>query len=136
MTVSNIRGFDCQGAGYFGAPRGDRVHKGIDFVDNHGDYVRSLNNGVVTKIGYPYSPTDKEKSHFRYIQVTDGSGFECRYFYIDPILTVGAEINVGDVIGKAQNLKHVYPGITQHFHFEVKRSGEYMNPNHYLEGRL
>ena len=30
MIIPAMRGSDSQGKGYFGAPRGDRTHKGVD----------------------------------------------------------------------------------------------------------
>jgi len=134
--IGLIRGYDSQGAGHYGASRGSRIHVGIDFVTEKDQEVKSLCKGVVTKIGYPYSPEDKQKGHLRYIQVTDKRGFNTRYFYVFPEVNVGDVVLKGEVIGISQNLTKIYRGITQHFHFEVKRKGEFVNPHHYLEGRL
>ena len=127
-----IRGTDEQGQGHYGAPRGNRTHKGIDIITDKGKPIYSLESGVVTKIGYPYNPNDEKKGHLRYIQITDGDGYRLRYFYVDPYLTVGQQVTAGDVVGEAQGLTAIYPGIIDHIHFEVKFNGEHINPNEFL----
>jgi len=46
-----------------------------------------------------------------------------RYFYVEPLLLVGDTVKRGDIIGYAQGLTDVYPGITSHFHFEIMKPG-------------
>ena len=128
-----IRGQDAQGSGEYQAPRGSRKHNGIDYVCKAGDLVQSVSDGKVTKIGYPYSPNDKKKGHLRYVQVTDSSGVDVRYFYIEPMVRVGDRIAATDVLGRSQDLTEIYKGITQHLHFECKVKGAIINPNEYLE---
>ncbi len=134
MRTPNIRGFDSQGAGYFGASRagGSRKHNGVDFVCHPHDEIISLTDGIVTKIGYPYDPSNEKKGHMRYIQITDKDGNDVRYFYVTPHVDLYDTIKRGDKIGRSQDLTRIYPGITQHFHFEVKRVRGYLNPLDYL----
>ena len=59
---------DSEGSGEYGAPRGKRKHKGIDFCVDKGVEVRSHIDGVVSKLGKPYyfaNPNKKKrkKSH-------------------------------------------------------------------------
>jgi len=127
-----IRGTDEQGQGHYGAPRGKRTHKGIDIITEKEMPVYAVESGVVTKIGYPYNPDDKKKGHLRYVQVSTRDAYKTRYFYVTPWVRVGDEITAGDVIGESQGLCDIYPGITDHIHFEVKKDGEYINPNEFL----
>lgn len=127
-----IRSTDEQGQGHYGAPRGSRTHKGIDITCKEGDSVFAIESGTVTKIGFPYDPNDEKKGHLRYVQVTTPDGYAVRYFYVDPYLRIGDVVNSGDVVGEAQGLTKIYPGITDHFHFEVKKGKEYINPNEFL----
>lgn len=127
-----IRGQDSQGRGEFCAPRGDHTHQGIDLACMRGSLVRSVCAGKVTKIGYPYNPEDKVKGHLRYVQVTDNNGFDVRYFYIIPRVKVGDNVLTDWILGEVQGLTDIYPGITDHFHFEVKKNGEIINPHEYL----
>jgi murein DD-endopeptidase MepM/ murein hydrolase activator NlpD len=133
--MRQIRGQDSQGAGYYGAPRGSRKHQGIDFITEKDEFINSFCNGIVTKIGFPYDPNKHpEKGHLRYVEVTDDNGLQVRVFYCKPILRVGDRVIEGlSIIGQSQDLTVVYPGITQHLHFEVKKGKEFLNPMQYLK---
>jgi murein DD-endopeptidase MepM/ murein hydrolase activator NlpD len=123
------RGQDSHGAGWFGAPRSHRIHNGVDLIVETGAQVKSFTLGKVTKIGYPYSPADPVKGHLRYVEICfDGTAF--RYFYISPLVKVGDNITPGMSIGYSQDLTAIYPGITQHFHFEIREpDGSYVDPS-------
>jgi len=129
-----MRGSDAQGKGYFGAPRGDRIHKGVDFVQalggseqiKPGDPVRAFMAGTVSKLGFPYA----DKPAFRYVEVRRVNGDNLRYFYVSPTVAVGDAISAGEMLGTCQELP--YPGITQHYHFEVTVRGEHADPIKYL----
>lgn len=124
-----IRGVDSFGSGAYLASRGNRKHRGIDFSAMPGSLVEALAEGVVTKLGYAY-PDDLS---FRYVEVTDSNMVKVRYFYISPLVAVGNNIVIGDVIGKVQDLGTRYPGITPHVHFGVKdEQGNSLNPEEYL----
>lgn len=126
MIIPPIRGRDAQGCGYFGAPRGDRTHKGWDFVAKPGEPVRAFMAGRVTKIGFPYA----DKPQFRYVEVTRPNGDKLRYFYVEPTVALNDEISADEMLGTCQDLP--YPGITPHFHFEVIVRGEYADGVRYL----
>lgn len=129
-----IRGDDEHGSGEYLAPRGNRAHNGIDLVVHAGDKLVSPNNGLVTKIGYPYHPKKHpDKAHLRFVEITEQDQYECRYFYVRPTVRVGDTIKAGDVIGEAQGLTEIYPGITDYVHYEVEVSGTYINPSDYLK---
>ena len=128
------RGCDRHGSGAYLAPRGGRKHKGIDLSCVEGSFVQAVCAGKVTKIGYPYSPSDPEKGHLRYIEIKDSLGYKARYFYIDPAVWVSTLIREGMVIGVAQDLTTIYKGITPHIHFEVKDpDGDFIDPDEYLK---
>lgn len=135
MIVSApIRGLDKWGSGAYGAPRGRRAHRGIDVACYAGSKVAAERSGLVTKLGYPYSPSDPKKGHLRYVEIEDEQGNKARYFYIKPYLELGDLVSPGDFIGETQGLAEIYPGITDHFHFEVKDStGVFVDPISYLE---
>ena len=120
------RGWDKFGGGHFGASRGSRTHKGIDYAAPVGSVVLAPVGGVVTKIGYPYA----DDTSYRYVEITSGRDRRHRVFYVLPLrLQVGDEVGVGDPIGTAQDLEPRYPGITPHIHYEVMTaSGSFLNP--------
>ena len=121
-----MRGHDSQGKGYYGAPRGERTHKGVDFVAVPGEPVRAFIPGVVSKLGYPYA----DKPEFRYVELSRANGDRIRYFYVAPTVQMGDQIQAGEMIGTCQQLP--YEGITQHFHFECVVKGEHVDPLRYL----
>ena len=125
-----IRGQDRHGSGAWQAPRGKRRHNGEDFICESGDHIESHINGKVTKIGYPYSPTNMDKGHLRYVEVTDSNKSRVRYFYIFPTAVIGQDIKKGDILGISQDLTNIYQGITQHYHLEIIG---YIQPTKYLE---
>lgn len=111
-----IRKCDSQGCGFFGAPRGDHKHNGIDVECRVNDGIVSSTSGTVTKIGLPYG--DEDRDHFRYVEVTKGR-YRFRYFYIEPLVKVGQNVGVDSLLGYSQDLTETYEGITQHCHFEI-----------------
>ena len=126
--ITPKRGTDNWGSGEFGAPRGDRKHRGIDYAALPGSLVLSPVTGTVTKLGYPYS----DDLEFRYVQITSEDGADHRVFYVDPNVKVGDRVFQGrSVIGEAQDLTGRYPGITPHVHYEIKLNGSYIDPEAY-----
>lgn len=94
-------------------------------------------DGEITKFGFPYNPNDPEKGHLRYVEITVSSGDKHRYFYVEPLVSVGDSVRRGDIIASAQGLSDVYPGITEHFHFEIMKPGRgrsYRDPVEVLKG--
>jgi murein DD-endopeptidase MepM/ murein hydrolase activator NlpD len=132
------RGVDALGSGAFGASRGSRTHKGEDFEVNAGEVIYGKYEGVVTKIGYPYSQDSSTKksrlkSDLRYVEITAQGGLRHRYFYVRPSLNVGDEVFFGTEIGKAADLKKIWWRMKNHIHYEVKtKDGTYLDPNHFV----
>lgn len=132
---SEVRGTDDHGGGHYDAPRGSRRHKGIDLVCVGGTLILAASDGIVTRCnGIVYA--DPEKSSWRYVQVTDGDGVQCRYMYVKQwTIQKGQQIKRGDVIGAAQGIETLYARITPHIHFETRLDSKtYLNPMDYLKG--
>lgn len=119
-----LRGCDNWGCGHYGASRGSRKHRGVDIECTPGDPAFCLNRGIVTKVGYPYS----DDLSYRYVEIAD-AGYRWRYFYVDPIVNKGDEVDAYTQIGRHQALGPRYPGISEHLHLEVIDSdGNYIDP--------
>lgn len=126
-----IRGRDIHGAGYFGAQRGARTHVGVDCVAAVGSPVTAFGAGKVAKIGRAYA----DKPGLRYVEIAAEKGFTCRYFYCDPVVTVGQKVLTSQMLGRVQQLP--YPGITPHYHFEVRGAdGTVLDPLKYLSDEV
>lgn len=130
MMQHVIRGCDKFGCGHFGASRGDRLHRGVDLVVAAGEPFASLCAGKVTKLGYVY----KGDMTLRYVEVTTPSGQAWRYHYLRPSVKWGDRVQIGTQLGVVQSLQSKYPGITDHVHFEIIDSGEYLDPTPLVEG--
>ena len=114
------RGVDAWGDGAFGASRGHRKHKGIDYACYPGTEIRCDKVGVVSKLGYPYS----DDLAYRYVEVTTTNRLRHRYFYVEPRVKVGDLIRKGQVIGESQDISSRYrdpgkPPMINHVHYEV-----------------
>lgn len=119
-----IRESDSYGSGHFGASRGGRTHKGVDLICPAGELVGAPVDGVVTKLGYPYA----KHLEYRYVEITN-NGYAFRVFYVLPTVQVGDKVKTGDIIGESQDLQPLYPGITDHIHFEIKGpKGQHIDP--------
>ena len=137
-----LRGQDKYGFGHYQAPRGSRLHNGVDICNVVNEAIEAYQDGHVSKIGYPYA--DEDKQHFRYVEITCDNSDMHRYFYVESLVRVGDEVEKGAIIGWAQDLSVAYPGIKQHIHFEVKlKDGSFIDPvaelkrlGHKFEGEI
>ena len=130
-----IRGQDSWGSGHYDAPRdsGRRLHKGVDLENQVNEAIEVFESGTVSKIGYPYSPEDPEKCHYRYIEVICSTTTRHRYMYTESLVQAGDRVEKGSIIGWAQDLDTAYPGITQHVHFSIIENGKRINPTGWLK---
>ena len=131
--IAPNRGNDVHGSGAYHAPRGERVHKGVDKACYKDSLILAISAGLVTKIGYPYNPGHPIKGHLRYVEITDKDGLRLRYFYVKAIVEVGERILKNQVIGKSQGLGDIYKGIIDHIHLEIlDKNDTECNPDFYV----
>lgn len=123
-----MRGYDKWGSGHYGAPRGRRKHRGCDYVNHVNEAVEAIEGGTVSKIGFPYSQKSAKKRNFRYVEISCAPNIRHRYFYVESLVQVGDIVEKGQVIGWAQDLDAVYPGMTQHYHLEIIKNGRRIDP--------
>ena len=130
-----MRGQDCWGSGHYDASRdgGKRKHKGVDLENQVNEAIEAFEAGVVSKIGWPYSPEDPKTGHYRFIEIKCNSDIRHRYMYVEHLVQVGDMVEKGSIIGWAQDLGAAYPGITQHMHFGLLKNGKRINPTEYLK---
>lgn len=117
---------DAFGYGEFGASRdgGSRHHEGVDYTADADQAVAAPISGFVTKIGYAYGGD----TSLKFVEITNPAiGYVARAFYVDPGVAVGQAVRLGQTIGTVASLQSHYPGITDHVHLEVMRSGERLN---------
>ncbi len=133
LIIPQQREPDAYGAGYFGAPRGSRTHNGVDYACAPGSVILSPVDGVVSKLGYPYS----DDLSFKYVEVTTEDDMRVRLFYVEPSVTTGDQVYAAtSVLGSSQKLGDRYgkddrhaSAITEHVHIEVKNAdGGFIHP--------
>lgn len=126
-----LRGADPTGNGWYGAKRGSREHRGVDYVGNTGEDVFACISGVV-RIGRVYS--DDKRSEFKLIELTSGNEYngtlrEVKQMYVNPKIKNGEYVNAGDVIGTLQGIGDFYGGkMPNHCHVEIRKNGLLTDP--------
>lgn len=118
-----LRGQDAGGSGHYGAPRGTRLHAGLDIKCIPGEAVYSPYSGFVTRIVDPYG--DGEYSGLEIKVENIDSNVKIMYMSPFPGL-VGKTVSAGQLIGECQNISERYgPSVTPHLHVEIWKSGSY-----------
>lgn len=124
------RGTDRAGCGDFGAPRGERVHRGRDENAAPRSVVLAHIEGTVTRHGYPYSGN----MFYRYIEITSEDQYRHRFHYVEPCTKVNERITLHKPIGIVQDIAAHYPGsgMANHIHYEIiSPLGKYIDPSTY-----
>jgi murein DD-endopeptidase MepM/ murein hydrolase activator NlpD len=126
LTNKVLRVVDDFGYGHFGASRGSRIHKGVDYVALEDTTILSPVTGIITKYGWAYSLEHNQ----RYIQITKlGSDEKHRLFYtkLDTNLNVGDEIIEGSTVGVLGNISKMHDTqdkkMLNHLHYEIVKDG-------------
>ena len=114
---------DRVGAGFWGAARGSRKHKGVDLLlpRGVGQEVIAPHPSLVKRHSLPY-PSDE-----RYLGVVlQGASFESFLWYLEPIdELIGQQVSMGQVIGYAQDISKKYGnGCLPHIHWQIGEHGE------------
>lgn len=107
---------DSEGDGNYGAPRGNRVHRGIDFLCDEGQIIVAPFDMEIFKVSYPNSDLKMEGIAWRYGKSTG------RIWYFSPYMTVISKtVKAGTAIGVAQSVSKYYglPQMKDHIHFQV-----------------
>ena len=121
-TGREVRKSDRWGFGTYGASRSKTVkgklvkyvHAGADYICTPGQGVVSPINGKVIRIAKPYANETFSGLVIRGARIT------VKMFYFNPLHNiVGKTVKRGDLIGHAQDVGQVYPGITPHVHLQI-----------------
>ena len=105
---------DREGQGHYKAPRGNRLHKGVDIVSKPNENVYApiggiIRNGIVSSI-------HRER---KLVAISRGNE-EVKLMYVSGNLPNGTEVKKGDIIGVAQDTRALYnlPRMLSHVHVE------------------
>ena len=125
----SLRGVDSYGSGAYGAPRGNRTHRGLDIVPLNGHSVRSPIDGVVIRHGVPYSTNNGSLQLVEIQGKGKDDDLNVKLMYLTPIVPVGHTVKRGSLVGFMESLQFRYKGITDHIHLEVRQNGIIVNPD-------
>jgi len=116
-TGKGIRTRDKWGSGRYNVSRGDRKHKGTDFICEPGQWVVCpIDEAEVYRVARPYL-----REGYSGLVLT-GAKIALKLFYLEPIDDiVGEFVKQGHRIGIAQDISEKYPGMIPHIHLEVSR---------------
>ncbi len=99
-----VREADAFGEGHFGAPRGNRKHKGIDFLAAPGERVSCPCDGVIRRIGRCYGDT----STYKLVEIDTGGAW-VRVLYVEPDVAPGDRVFNRGTLGHVQDIAARYP---------------------------
>jgi len=124
-TGKGIR-VDPAGDGHYGTPRGNRTHKGTDFLCDVGQEVWSPINGRTVRKSFPYDDMSYNGI------IIAGSWCLVVLWYLNPFVGNGVEVYRGQPVGIAEDVSLRYPGqgMLAHIHMEIKDLSR--NPEHYM----
>ena len=103
-------------------------HKGVDFAAEVGADVLAADDGVIESIYRDDVLTGTE------ITVDHGDGVKTVYRFVNVVedMTVGMEVEKGDVIATVAEATGEEYKDGAHLHFEIKKDGEHVDPATYL----
>jgi len=107
----------------WGAPRGGRLHQGLDISGAHGANVVAAESGTVITSSYG-------TGYGYYVTVSHGNGLSTLYSHLS-----SSAVNVGDTVTRGQVVGYVGStgnATTPHLHFEVFVNGTRVNPERWL----
>ena len=128
-TEDIIRGEDRWGSGAYGAPRGDRLHRGVDIVVAEGAAVFAPFNATIIREATPYEDDDRYTGVLL-AGIDAWADYEIKLFYLRA--PHEGTVVAGEPLGIAQDLSARYPDITNHVHLELWHHGEVIDPTSYL----
>jgi len=113
-TTQGIRRADKWGNGEYGQARGEKLHKGGDYICEPGQSVVSPIAGLVIRRARPY-----RKGKFSGLLI-QGRHIAVKMFYLKPEKNIiGRYVHQGDTVGIAQDISEKYPGMTPHIHVRI-----------------
>lgn len=113
--TNRVRVSDSFGRGHYGAPRGSRVHGGVDVVCADGSTVYAPFDLTINRRSAPYTDPKKSAINDGLMVTTEGVCFQ--FWYVKPDKTSGT-VRKGQKIGTLLPMQSVYPGITSHVHVQ------------------
>lgn len=122
IAVTPVQGHITSRYGSIESVRG-HAHQGLDIAAQTGTKIKAVADGTVTFAG--------EKGGYGKLVIIDhGNGIETYYGHCSELYAkVGKKVIAGDIIAAVGNTGN---STGSHLHFELRKDGKYVNPQHYL----
>ena len=105
-----------------------QTHNGVDFAAVEGEKVKAMSGGRVSEV--------VNDALWGYCVIIEhGNGVSSRYCSLNESIGVslGDEVEVGEVIGSVGKSADIESAQPVHLHFEVKENGSFINPVEFIE---
>ena len=124
-----MRKCDAGGCGYYGAPRKDHKHMGVDIVCTPNTTVISPVDGYITRQFLPYA-NDPDYNGIEIETVNN----KIKIMYMLPYFEkIDTTVKAGEPIGVAQDISKKYTSaVTPHLHVELWNNGSVVDPTNYF----
>ncbi len=105
-----------------------KLHKGVDLKAKTGTDVLAAGTGIIVKAKNEYQ---QGVSYGKYVDIRHSNGMMTRYAMLNAILVEeGQKVKAGTIIGKVGSTGR---STGPHLHFELRKDGEAVNPEMYIE---
>lgn len=122
---------DSGGDGHFGASRGDKKHKGLDFICAPGQIIKAVIAGKLIR-AYPYAGD----VIFTGCRIWGKDWMSKMFYFIPHKHLINEDVLAGENIGIAQDISAKYGGgMKPHIHVELYKLNptKLVDPEEYLE---
>lgn len=115
--------------GWWGEPRGGRLHLGVDIDGETGDEIYAMTVGVVSHAG----PAMEGYGGYGNMVIIDHDGYQTLYAHLSRVdVKVGTPVVAGQIIGLMGTSGNV---TGSHLHFEARVNGQQIDPRQVLPPR-
>lgn len=116
-TGKGIR-VDPEGDGNYGTPRGDKIHRGIDYLCDDDQTIVAPFDMFIDRVSFPKD--DKKMSGIAW---TKGKSTGRMWYFMPYKTFLGTQVYKGMPIGRAQSVSAYYglPLMKDHIHFQVNK---------------
>lgn len=99
------------------------MHTGIDILADLGTEIKAVNSGVVQRV-------EEDSMWGICVVIEHSNGIESHYYGLQqtPNLSIGQEINQGDLVGAVGETAEIESAQDTHLHFAMKQNGEWIDP--------
>lgn len=102
----------------------DHTHMGLDIAASTGTPIKAAANGTISFAG-------TKSGYGKLIIINHGNGIQTYYGHCSKLYkSEGTKVNAGDVIAAVGSTGY---STGPHLHFEIRKNGEYINPQKYLK---